>query len=529
MPPASLIRPSSPASRAAARPSAIAPAPERHRPSARAPSPHPTPMSPQQSGAAAARARARSRASSSSTDASAVRRPPSRAETVYFDAVSSLPAAAGDGADGADAPRDPFPAAGASSSGERPPWGWDYVFVFRLPRALKRRLAEQADAQRDEHNERDDDEEDNEDGKSAERVQQRVEILARLSSAGFVFSQLLVASEQLIFLRLSLPAHALKQAAKHVGMELRLKPEFGGGYLEFEPARADVYVNHELEKSTDCYFAPADRSLLILNVLQSKEHWGCVCAALHAREAATCEGGDLEAVVEPRARTAVPRNQGLSRRACDVLLCVCELLRQTAAAARAALHPGIRGVPHGAKSGGAADRALGVCNRAGALDHVLFGELEEKNGDGEYQQGRLCGAGRSGHAQRLLPAVGGQRRRRQLLEHEAGGGARHGRAPGQPRAAAPKRVPGPAREAQRAAGVHGGDGAVRGDCGRADVPAAVVPHGDCGVEPESGGGRVCERGAWSAERGADFCVRRGVEIGFHVADEAGEPPHESAV
>ncbi|CAN8073085.1 unnamed protein product [Agarophyton chilense] len=241
--------------------------------------------------------RQRSRASSSTPDVA--RRPPSRSNTVYYDALGiPFDSSSRDISDvniaslsAADLPAEPVP----TTAGARPHWGWDYVFVFRLPRALKRQLAaDAADAadpadgpaiKRAElaaaaegrpndalHQEEDEEEED---GKSAQRLRERVEILARLNSAGFVFSQLLVPSEQLIFLRLSLPLDGLKQAAQHVGMELQLKPEYGGGYLVFAPHREHVYVNHEMEKSSGCYFAPADRSLLIMNVLQSKEHWGC--------------------------------------------------------------------------------------------------------------------------------------------------------------------------------------------------------------------------------------------------------------
>eukprot|EP00178_Gracilaria_changii_P028101 TRINITY_DN957_c0_g1_i2.p1 TRINITY_DN957_c0_g1~~TRINITY_DN957_c0_g1_i2.p1 ORF type:complete len:847 (+),score=149.53 TRINITY_DN957_c0_g1_i2:1650-4190(+) len=234
----------------------------------------------------ASSSRARSRASSSTADA--LPRLPSRSNTVYFDALGiPFDAAAREQLEQHNSTASPDVSEPVQPECERrPSWGWDYVFVFRLPRALKRQLAAEAAAeahdyvppeqQNDEHEQRNEDaDEEEEDGKSAQRVRERVEILARLSSAGFVFSQLLVPSEQLIFLRLSLPTTALKQAARHVGMELRLLPQFGGGYLEFEPHREHVYVNHELEKSSGSYFAPADRSLLILNVLQSKEHWGC--------------------------------------------------------------------------------------------------------------------------------------------------------------------------------------------------------------------------------------------------------------
>eukprot|EP00737_Agarophyton_chilense_P003775 gb/GEZJ01004526.1/.p2 GENE.gb/GEZJ01004526.1/~~gb/GEZJ01004526.1/.p2 ORF type:complete len:454 (-),score=59.99 gb/GEZJ01004526.1/:1808-3169(-) len=367
--------------------------------------------------------RQRSRASSSTPDVA--RRPPSRSNTVYYDALGiPFDSSSRDISDvniaslsAADLPAEPVP----TTAGARPHWGWDYVFVFRLPRALKRQLAaDAADAadpadgpaiKRAElaaaaegrpndalHQEEDEEEED---GKSAQRLRERVEILARLNSAGFVFSQLLVPSEQLIFLRLSLPLDGLKQAAQHVGMELQLKPEYGGGYLVFAPHREHVYVNHEMEKSSGCYFAPADRSLLIMNVLQSKEHWGCglnIERLLFEKKVE--QAFALHSMVEKRrlVKEVVWRQwwnpirrppfqelkDYLGGSACDVLFCVCELLCETVTSACTVVHSCVCHLSHGEKRRSTGDYTMGVFNWIGSMDHILFGELEAENCDGEH-------------------------------------------------------------------------------------------------------------------------------------------------
>lgn len=67
----------------------------------------------------------------------------------------------------------------------------------------------------------------------------------------------------------------MKAKAVRLGMELRLQPEYGGGYLAFSEDREQLFVNHEQAGERGCYFAPADRSIIIMGVLQSKEDWGC--------------------------------------------------------------------------------------------------------------------------------------------------------------------------------------------------------------------------------------------------------------
>lgn len=111
--------------------------------------------------------------------------------------------------------------------------------------------------------------------KDRELVLRRVEILARLKSAGFVISQLMVPSEGVILVRITLPEKRMKEKAVKLGIELRLQPEYGGGYLAFSEDHERMFLNYELAEERNCYFAPADRSIIIMGVLQSKESWGC--------------------------------------------------------------------------------------------------------------------------------------------------------------------------------------------------------------------------------------------------------------
>lgn len=172
-------------------------------------------------------------------------------------------------------------------NGDKPPWGWDYVLAFKIPRYLKSKQSDTPSPVSP--NEGHPVSEDGKDSperdvdrttgpgtrKDRKLVRKRVEILSRLKSAGFVFSQILVPSAKAIFVRISMPEHSMKDKAIELGMELKLKPEYGGGYLTFSRERESVFVNADKSSERRCYFAPADRSIIILGVLQSKEHWGC--------------------------------------------------------------------------------------------------------------------------------------------------------------------------------------------------------------------------------------------------------------
>lgn len=199
--------------------------------------------------------------------------------------------------------------------GSRPPWGWDFILSFKMPKTLRTKLASTVctpDNNGEDDNDDDEDDQTNVGCNSnpevseagwwtrlrhrrrkrqaennpnigrkvggnryTELTKKRVEILARLKSAGFVFSQLAVPSENLILVRLSLPETRLKQKAVHIGLELKLKESYGSGFLAYQTEREQAYVNDDFRSEWNCYFSPSDRALIILAVLQSKEHWGC--------------------------------------------------------------------------------------------------------------------------------------------------------------------------------------------------------------------------------------------------------------
>lgn len=187
--------------------------------------------------------------------------------------------------------------------GGKPPWGWDCVFSFKMPKPLRQKYGNQSTPTTPESpspTEEDeqkasagainvdvyDDDDDDRLFKTAEdeilphdnkpnTSEGRIEILARLKSAGFVFSQLVVPTEGVILVRISLPEKALKEKAVLIEHELKLKRRYGGGYLAYAPDREDKFINHELQASRKCYFTVADRALIIFAVLQSKEYWGC--------------------------------------------------------------------------------------------------------------------------------------------------------------------------------------------------------------------------------------------------------------
>lgn len=196
--------------------------------------------------------------------------------------------------------------------GEKPAWGWDYIFVFKLPRSLRPEVLsakKQSQTNTDEHSpsaepgkydkaeddkpdetmvemadeevekEQEQDDMPNEEPVRREKcellIQKRIEILSRLKTAGFVFSQVQVPSENVVLVRFSLPETVLKEKAELLEMELRLKGQYGGGYLNFTMGRQEVFVNADEQQDRKCYFSPADRAIIILNVLQGKEYWCC--------------------------------------------------------------------------------------------------------------------------------------------------------------------------------------------------------------------------------------------------------------
>lgn len=186
--------------------------------------------------------------------------------------------------------------------GEKPAWGWDYCLCFKIPGILKAAVADSdgkkpsefkkrrtkktaAELNVPDSNKPAQENVELENGvaglnehaaeKSRDLVWKRVEILARLKSAGFVFSQILIPSEGIILVRLSLPERQMKKKAEKIGMELRLKSQYGGGYLSFRAAREEIFANDDEQRLRRCYFCPADRAIIILKALQSKEDWGC--------------------------------------------------------------------------------------------------------------------------------------------------------------------------------------------------------------------------------------------------------------
>lgn len=170
---------------------------------------------------------------------------------------------------------------------KKPVWGWDYIINFALPADLEENV-ETADQSSKSNGQgsssfmsilptypRTDTQPQLIRRRSDQQLQERMEIFARLKSAGFLISQLLVARERIIVVRLSLDEETLKEKAVHIGLELQLKKEYGSGYLEYSPQREYVFINEDMQQTWKCFFSPAQRALIILTVLQSKEHWGC--------------------------------------------------------------------------------------------------------------------------------------------------------------------------------------------------------------------------------------------------------------
>jgi Calcium-activated chloride channel len=142
--------------------------------------------------------------------------------------------------------------------GQRPPWGWDYVLSFQGPG--------------EEEAERTDEPTNPVALREANGARQR--ILSRLRSAGFVYSQFMARSDQVIHVRIALPEPVQMEKAELMGKQLQLKPNYGSGYLMFTQARSSCFVNDYRCTRGGSYFSSADRILLILAVMRSRDDWG---------------------------------------------------------------------------------------------------------------------------------------------------------------------------------------------------------------------------------------------------------------
>lgn len=99
---------------------------------------------------------------------------------------------------------------------------------------------------------------------------QKHALLACLRDKGFHYSQHV--TNKFIFVRLALPETVMMEKAELLGKELKLRQNYGGGYLPFSRDRAHVFENER--RLHGGYFSPADRVLITLAVLRSREGWG---------------------------------------------------------------------------------------------------------------------------------------------------------------------------------------------------------------------------------------------------------------
>lgn len=210
-------------------------------------------------------------------------------------------------------PRSFAAAASPVRAAAKPAWGWDYCFIFRAPNFTSGQVRETNSPVCGVDEEWEDQPfsgkdspqngvgspvgsdlspgrrevaldadscvvlDETTDKAVVEAVEMRVDILSRLRSAGFVFSQIYVPTESVIYLRFGLSQRRLKEKAELMEMELELKEQYGSGYLKFTRGRANCFRNADREtvEAGAPYFCPSDRILIILATLQSKENWGC--------------------------------------------------------------------------------------------------------------------------------------------------------------------------------------------------------------------------------------------------------------
>lgn len=178
---------------------------------------------------------------------------------------------------------------GARNHGDRPPWGWDYAFSFlSYDDHMARGDKSVTDAVRD--------------GDSA-----RMRVLDSLRRTRFAYTQLWLPTEGAVVVRFALPEPVMMAKAELIGIELRLKAQYGGGFLPFKESRIHHFENHTAWYAAGSpFFCPSDRVLLTLTVLRSRDQWG---AAINA-ERLLVEGELLKAFAlhaEPERRALIQK------------------------------------------------------------------------------------------------------------------------------------------------------------------------------------------------------------------------------
>lgn len=142
--------------------------------------------------------------------------------------------------------------------GTRPPWGWDYVVSFAAP-GLESTDRQEGHADR-------------ETVLIANR--ERALVLSQFRCAGFSYSEQWVPANKVVLVRFGMTEEVLMEKSEIIKMELELKPEFGGGFFAFKKDRKSYFVNEIRARQGEPYFYSADRVLIILAVLRSRDSWG---------------------------------------------------------------------------------------------------------------------------------------------------------------------------------------------------------------------------------------------------------------
>jgi Calcium-activated chloride channel len=147
---------------------------------------------------------------------------------------------------------------GNPEHGERPSAGWDYVFQYAAPGVPGAFTA---------RSERDDPE-------TYDAAGRKI-VLSKLREAGFSYSQFWIPAEKCVLVRFALSEREMKRKAELMGWEGQLKDRYGAAYLPFSVKRESHFAN-DLRSSAELpYFNSADRVLITLAVLRSRDStWG---------------------------------------------------------------------------------------------------------------------------------------------------------------------------------------------------------------------------------------------------------------
>jgi len=101
------------------------------------------------------------------------------------------------------------------------------------------------------------------------KVKEKALILKRLRQVGLIYSKVKSADGGEIYYRITANQQRLEEQAQTMGMQIKLKEMYGGGYTEFLINKKELY-----ESAGDRFFTSLQRQSIILDIIENKKRDG---------------------------------------------------------------------------------------------------------------------------------------------------------------------------------------------------------------------------------------------------------------